>query len=96
MNRNDPQEAEERVAERTRLVIARKARIDSAYHRGSILPGDCVRVTTGFTYIPGGPRTGYYRREKLVGYGPGHGAKAGEGYWPVGYVVPTPPTEGKT
>jgi hypothetical protein len=48
-------------------VVARKA-------RGNILPGDLVVVGTGFEYqINGGPRLGYWKTERIVGYGPGHG-----------------------
>jgi len=66
-----------------KLVIARKA-------RGNILPGDCVQVTTGFSYEKDGPRTGYFRSERLVGFGPGHtgdpvfGSLVGQGTWPKG------------
>ena len=42
-----------------RNVIARKAR------RG-ILPGDLIQVTSGFTYVDGGERTGYFRKEKRL------------------------------
>jgi hypothetical protein len=74
---DEEEDDEERSVQRTKLVIARKA-------RGHILPGDCVRVTSGFSYLKDGPRTGYFRHESLVGYGPGHSDKAGQGKWPKG------------
>lgn len=71
----DEEEEEELETTSTRYVVARKA-------RGRILPGDLVRVTSGFSYEKDGPRTGYFRYETLVGYGPGHGSeKMGSGYW---------------
>jgi hypothetical protein len=79
----DEEDEEQKNVSSVKLVIARKA-------RGSILPGDCVRVTSGFTYIEDGPRTGYYRSEALVGFGPGHigdpvfGSLVGQGTWPKG------------
>lgn len=71
------EDEEEQSTQRSKLVIARKA-------RGSILPGDCVRITTGFHFVKDGPRTGYFKYERLVGYGPGHADKAGQGSWPKG------------
>ncbi|MDB4278050.1 hypothetical protein N9917_00310 [Deltaproteobacteria bacterium] len=61
---------------RTKYVLARKA-------RGRILPGDLVRVTTGFSFQRnGGPRLGYFKRESIHGYGPGHGPEQmGKGNW---------------
>lgn len=73
----DEDEDEEQSTQVSKLVIARKA-------RGRILPGDCVRITSGFTYVEDGPRTGYFKSESLVGYGPGHPDKAGKGTWPKG------------
>jgi len=70
----EPEEEEEHEVSKVRFVVARKA-------RGKILPGDLVRVTSGFTYKKDGPRTGYFRWETLVGYGPRHGEKAGTGNW---------------
>ena len=52
-------DTEENEVTRTRVVVARKA-------RGSIRPGDLVRVTDGFTYAPGGARTGYIARRSVV------------------------------
>ena len=54
----DEEETEKEVT-RSRVVIARKA-------RGSVRPGDLVQVTDGFTYEPGGKRTGYIARRSLV------------------------------
>jgi hypothetical protein len=72
-DREEPEEEEETTS-RTRYVVARKA-------RGSVLPGDLVAVTTGFTYEVDGPRTGYFKHERVVGYGPGHGPeKMGKGW----------------
>ena len=73
----EDEQEEELATRQSKLVIARKA-------RGHILPGDCVRVTTGFSYKKNGPRTGYFKYEVRVGYGPGHGDKAGQGSWPKG------------
>lgn len=79
----EEEEDEEQTVSRSKLVIARKA-------RGDILPGDCVQVTTGFSYEKDGPRTGYFKREELVGFGPGHigdpvwGSLVGQGTWPKG------------
>lgn len=82
----EEEDEEDRTAARSRLVIARKA-------RGNILPGDCVRITSGYTYIQNGPRTGYFRREEIVGFGAGHrgdpvfGCLVGQGTWPVNTEV---------
>jgi len=43
----------------SRFVVARKA-------RRNIQPGDLIQVTSGFTYEPGGKRTGYFREEKRL------------------------------
>lgn len=82
-------EGEKQTTSRSKLVIARKA-------RGNILPGDCVRITSGFSYIEDGPRTGYFKWERLVGFGPGHigdpvfGSLVGQGTWPKGRkFIPT-------
>lgn len=55
----DDEEETEKEVTRTRVVVARKA-------RGSIKPGDLVSITDGFTYEPGGKRTGYIARRSLV------------------------------
>ncbi len=54
------EEDEDRVEETTtsKTVIARKARPGNSW-RNEIRPGDKVRVTSGFSYTPGGPRLGY-------------------------------------
>lgn len=48
-----------------KVVIARKDR-----KNGCIRKGDKIRVTSGFTYIVDGPRTGYFRNEVLLERGP--------------------------
>jgi len=72
---DDYEEEEETIEVRNcRYVVARKA-------RRNILPGDLVCVTTGFDYIEGGPRLGYVRHERIVGWGPGHTTLVGSGNW---------------
>jgi hypothetical protein len=63
----DPDEQEQTV-ETVKYVIARKAR--KVGTPSEIRPGDRVRVTSGFTYEPNGPRTGYFRHYRMVGRGP--------------------------
>lgn len=69
----DDEPDEEEVAS-SRVVVARKAR---RCWWGEIRPGDTVRVTTGFTYIPGGKRTGYFKRFYRVAKGPAWEASHG-------------------
>jgi hypothetical protein len=82
---DDTNEIEHVTAEK--FVIARVA-------RGRILPGDLLKVVSGFKYTSGGPRTGYFRRTYLVGYGPGHGSdQMGRGnWWPKGGFRAVHPT----
>jgi hypothetical protein len=54
----DEEETEKEVT-RTRVVVARKGRY-------GIAPGDLVSITDGFTYAPGGARTGYTASRSLV------------------------------
>ena len=58
-DRYDRDEETEKEVTRTRVVVARLA-------RGTISPGDLVEITDGFTYEPGGKRTGYIARRSLV------------------------------
>jgi hypothetical protein len=52
----------------SKVVTARKARfVGKAYE---IRPGDRVKVTSGFRYMVGGPRTGYFRYRTRVTKGP--------------------------
>jgi hypothetical protein len=55
----DEDEVTEKVATRTRVRVARKA-------RGNIRTGDLIQVTDGFTYEVGGGRTGYLRQTSAV------------------------------
>lgn len=51
-------EEEEESVFTTKIVTARKARFVG--RPGEIRKGDTVKVTSGFTYKVGGPRTGYF------------------------------------
>jgi len=53
----DEEEPEEQEALTSKTVTARKGRYEGTARE--IRPGDRVRVTSGFTYVEGGPRTGY-------------------------------------
>ncbi len=58
---DDDEEQEELEATTSKVVTARKPR-----HTGTsneIRRGDRVRVTSGFTYKPDGPRTGYLHKQ---------------------------------
>lgn len=65
---SDDAEPEEQEKVVSKVVTARKARFVGMF--GEIRPGDKVRVTSGFTYQPNGPRTGYFRRYSRVTKGP--------------------------
>lgn len=54
-------EDREEEATTSRIVKARKARYVGTFRE--IRPGDKVRVTSGFNYQPGGPRTGYLPKD---------------------------------
>jgi D-serine deaminase-like pyridoxal phosphate-dependent protein len=66
------------TASSTKVVTARKARLDS--WRLEVRPGDSVRVTTGFTYVRDGERVAYFKSESRVAKGKG---------WPVEAPAPT-------
>jgi len=51
-------------SEHVKVVTARKARVDE--NGNQILPGDRVRVVTGFYFQENGPRGNYFRREQKV------------------------------
>jgi len=58
----------ERRVETDKVVTARKARPGNG--RFEVRPGDRVLVTSGFTYEPNGPRTGYFHHYERVRKGP--------------------------
>ena len=66
---DESDEDEELVVQTIKFVTARKAR-PAFYGKSEIRIGDRVRVTSGFTYEEGGPRTGYFRSYNLVTKGP--------------------------
>jgi hypothetical protein len=68
---DDEVEEDEETTGETSIVTTVTAR-KSLYVGASceIRPGDRVRVTTGFTYEKGGPRTGYFRQSYRVAKGP--------------------------
>lgn len=65
----DEEEGSEQETSKTKVVIARKARNQGHWY-GEIRPGDQVSVTSGFTYLSGGGRTGYFRSYTRIKKGP--------------------------
>ncbi len=53
-----------------KLVTAKKPRYAKWGERFEIKPGDLVEVRSGFHYLAGGPRTGYFRYYTRVQKGP--------------------------
>lgn len=65
----EEEEEEEHDVRTVRIVIARAPRSEAGRARrekNGIKPGDKIRVVSGFSYVEGGPRTGYYRYETLI------------------------------
>ena len=72
------EEPEDQEASTAKIVTARKARPAGPFGR-DIRVGDRVLVESGFTFIPEGARTGYFRRYSRISKGPA---------WPVENSTP--------
>ena len=64
---SEEDEDKEHTTYTTKIVTVRKARVDCQHRQ--ILVGDKAMVTTGFTYVKGGPRC-YFRTYHLWSRGP--------------------------
>ena len=61
----------ERETSTSKVVTARKFRKGGIIaERNEIRVGDRVKVTSGFSYEPDGPRTGYFRSYRRISKGP--------------------------
>ena len=63
-----PEPEETGIVSTSKVVIARKARLD--LYGNAIRPGDRVKVVNGFEYQVGGPRTNYFRYYLRLSTGP--------------------------